>query len=98
MKLILFFEIVDMGIREGMETPRDELLKKVGHPHIFNGYAAGVGTDAESALDDMFNLMEDDYDITELEGQIKKQWSPSLEEGNGRDFFYHFGIVFKWSS
>ena len=98
MKRILYFEIVDMGIRNGMGTPVDKLRELVGGV-LFNGFAAGVGTDAESALDDMLYLMqEDDFDITGLEGQIREGWEPSQEEGNGCDFYYHFGIVFKWSN
>ena len=98
MKRILYFEIVDMGVRNGMRTPRDELLAAIQNPLLFNGYAAGAGTDAESALDDMLNMMQlDDYDITGLEGQIKEGWEPSLNEGDGVCCFYHFGIIFKYT-
>lgn len=97
MKRIVFFEHVNLGIREGMDTPIKEMNDRmVGNLH--NGFAAGVGTDAESALDDMLRILqEQDYDITGLEGQIKDFWNPMLEEGNGCDFWYHFGIVFKFT-
>ena len=96
MKRILYFEMVDMGIRNGMGTPREELLDAIKIVRLFNGYAAGVGTDAESALDDMLHLMQEDgYDITGLEGQIKEGWEPSQDEGDGVNCYYHFGIVFK---
>jgi hypothetical protein len=97
MKRILYFEIVDLGIRNGMGTPRDEMLEAIEIVALFNGYAAGFGTDAESALDDMLHLMqEDDFDISGLEGQIKEGWEPSTDEGDGVSCFYHFGIIFKF--
>lgn len=97
MKQILYFEIVNMGIRNGMGTPIEEMMK-VAVPIIHNGYTAGVGTDAESALEDMLNKMqEDDFDIVGLEGQIKDGWRPSEYEGDGRDVWYHFGIVYNFS-
>jgi len=97
MKRLLYFEIVDIGVRNGMGTPRDELLAAIQNPILFNGYAAGFGTDAESALDDMLQMMqEDDYDITGLEGQIKEDWEPSTDEGDGVGCYYHFGIIFKF--
>jgi hypothetical protein len=96
MKRILYFEIVDIGIRNGMGTPRGEMLDAIENPILFNGYTAGFGTDAESALDDMLHLMqEQDYDITGLEGQIKEDWEPGQDEGDG-DCYYHFGIIFKY--
>ena len=96
MKRIIYFESIDMGIRNGMGTPGDKLRELVGGV-LFNGFAAGVGTDAESALDDMLHLMQDDYDITGLEGQIKEGWEPSQEEGDGVSCYYHFGIVYRWT-
>ena len=94
MKQIMYFEIVDMGIRNGMGTPLKEMLKAVT-AGLHNGYTAGVGTDAESALDDMFNrLQEDGFDVEGLEGQIKEDWGPMSDEGDGRDIWYHFGIVY----
>ena len=102
MKRILYFEIVKlgMGIRPGMGTPVEMFrLLVAGSGELFNGFAAGVGTDAESALDDMLHLMqEDDYDVTGLEGQIKEDWEPSTDEGDGVGCYYHFGIIFKWSN
>ncbi len=95
MKRILYFEIVDMGIRNGMGTPRDEMRAAMVN-NLFNGYTAGVGTDVESALDDMLHLMQEDYDITGLEVQIKEDWEPSQDEGDGKGCYYHFGIIFKW--
>jgi hypothetical protein len=98
MKRILYFEIVDMGVRNGMGTPRDEMLKAIETVALFNGYTAGVGTDAESALDDMLHLMqEQDFDITGLEGQIKEGWEPSTDEGDGVGCYYHFGIIYKYT-
>lgn len=95
MKRIICFEHVDMGIREGMATPVDVMRKRTVGP--YNGYIAGVGTDAESALDDMLHMMQEaDYDITGLEGQIKDFWNPSQEEGDGKGCFYHFGITFRF--
>ncbi len=97
MKNILYFEIVDMGIRNGMMTPREELLDAI-EPTLHNGYVGGVGTDAESALDDMLYLLQDqDYDITGLEGQVREEWEPSSEEGDGENCYYHFGIVFRFA-
>lgn len=97
MKRILYFEIVDIGIREGMATPIDEMrAAMVGN--LFNGYVAGVGTDAESALDDVLHMMQDScYDITGLEGHIKEEWEPSLDEGDGKVCYYHFGIIFRFT-
>jgi hypothetical protein len=96
-KRIIYFEIVDHGVLEGMATPikkmRDAMV-----PIVFNGYTCGVGTDAESALDDMLHMMqEDDFDVTRLEGQVKEEWEPSQDEGDGRKFYYHFGIVYRWA-
>ena len=97
MKRIMYFEIVDMGIRNGMGTPVNMSRKLAAGSELFNAFAAGVGTDAESALDDMLNTMqEQDYDITGLEGQIKEGWEPSQEEGWGH-FYYHFGIIFRFT-
>jgi hypothetical protein len=47
MKRIMYYEIVDLGIRNGMGTPRSEMLAAIVNPTLFNGYTAGVGTDAE---------------------------------------------------
>jgi len=99
MRRILYFEVVDMGIRNGMGTPREELIDAIKNPNLFNGYVAGVGTDAESALEDMFHLMQEcDYDITGLEGQIKERWNPSSDEGDGKNCYYHFGIIFMYEN
>jgi hypothetical protein len=97
MKRIIYFEIVDPGIQEGMGTPVDTFRKLAAESTLFNAFTAGVGTDAESALDDMLHIMEDDYDITGLEGQIKEDWEPSQEEGDGHSRYYHFGIVFRFA-
>ncbi len=97
MKRILYFEIVDIGIRNGMGTPVDMFRSLAAGSELFNAFAAGVGTDAESALDDMLHLMqEQDYNITGLEGQIKEEWEPSSDEGWGH-FYYHFGIIFRYT-
>ena len=97
MKRIIYFEIVDLGIREGMGTPVD-MFRSPAVSGVFNGFAAGVGTDAESALDDLLNTMqEQNYDITGLEGQIKEEWEPSQDEGVGNKFYYHFGIIFRFA-
>jgi len=78
-----------------MGTPRDDLLDAIKVVRLFNGYAAGVGTDAESALDDMLFLMQDSgFDVSGLEGQIKEGWEPSTDEGDGENFYYHFGIIY----
>ena len=96
MKHIVYFEIVDIGIREGMEMPINMFWAL--DDSLFNGFSAGIGTDAESALDDMLNnLQERDYDITGLEGQIKEGWEPSQDEGDGHSLYYHFDIVFKFT-
>ena len=97
MKRILYFEIVDMGIRNGIETSRDEILLTIKKSLLFNAYTVGVGTDAESALDDMLFLMQDSgFDVSGLEGQIKEEWEPSQDEGDGENYYYHFGIVYKF--
>ncbi len=96
MKRILHFEIVDFGIQAGMATPKLRLYHELIVNH-FNGCVAGIGTDAESALDDMLYIMQElDYDVSGLEGQIKSRWEPSTDEGDGHSRFYHFGIVFKF--
>lgn len=41
MKRIVYFEIVDMGIRNGMGTPRDVMLKAIEDQTLFNGYTTG---------------------------------------------------------
>jgi len=98
MKRIIYFEIVDIGIREGMGTPVDMFRSLATGSELFNAFAAGVGADAESALDDMLHTMqEDDYDITGLEGQIKEDWEPSQDEGDGKGCYYHFGIIFRFT-
>lgn len=97
MKQVLYFEIVDMGLQPGMGTPIAR-MREAATRGLYNGYTAGCGTDAESALEDMLNMMqEDDFDITGLEGQIKDGWRPSMDEGDGRDVWYHFGIVYKFN-
>jgi hypothetical protein len=102
MKRLVYFEIVDFGIQEGIETPKAKLYlyaQMLREPHsLFNGYVTGVGTDAESALDDLLHTMQEcGYDVAGLEGQIKEGWEPSMEEGDGRKFYYHLGLVFKWT-
>lgn len=94
MKRILYFEIIDPGIRLGRETPVD-IFPVLGN--LFNGFAAGVGTDAKSALDDMLNNLQE-YDISGLESQIKEEWEPKSNEGVtwSNDLYYHFGIIFKF--
>lgn len=94
MKQVMYFEIVDMGIRNGMGMPIKEMMN-AAVPKLHNAYTAGVGTDAESALEDMLNKMQEDgFDVAGLEGQIKEGWRPSEYEGDGRDVWYHFGIVY----
>jgi hypothetical protein len=97
MKSIIHFEIVDMGIQAGMGTPKLRLYNEMIECH-FNGWASGVGTDAESALDDLFHILQEaDYDVTGLESQIKERWEPSTDEGDGHSFYYHFGLVFRFT-
>lgn len=94
MKRILYFEIVDFGIQDGIGSSNLRLYNSM-IPNLHNGCAMGFGADAESALDDLLHILEQDYDITGLEGQIKEEWEPSTDEGDGHLFYYHFGIVFK---
>ena len=97
MKKILYFEIVDIGIRNGMDTFQDEILMAIENSPLFNDYTIGVGTDAESALDDMLFLMQDSgFDVSGLKTQIKEEWEPSSDEGDGKNCYYHFGIIYKF--
>lgn len=95
MKKILYFEVVDIGIRNSMDIPCDEMLMANKNPLLFNGYAAGVGTDAESALENMLVLMQDSgFNVSGLKSQIKEEWEPSQDKGDGENYYYHFGINF----
>jgi hypothetical protein len=93
MRCITEFKIVDLGVQRDMACLRGRFYDRMV-ANGYNGFVSGVGTDAESALDDMFQLL-DDYDVAGLEGEIKSRWNPSDEEGNGCDLWYHFGIVFR---
>jgi hypothetical protein len=94
MKQILYFEIFDLGVQQGMEMPAT-VVKAAQDSTTFNGCSWGFGTDAESALEDMLNsLQEMDFYVAGLEGQIKDGWCPGRLEGDGCDQWYHFGIAY----
>lgn len=89
MMMITDFEIRDFGIDSIFKCP-DFPIDLSGYQHSF----CGAGTDAESALDDLLEGLSVQHDITGLEGRIKSEWNPSMEEGDGEDTHYKFGILF----
>jgi hypothetical protein len=53
------------------------------------GLHMGMGTDAESALDDLLHTLQvAGYDVTGVESSIKERWRPTEEEGE-----YHLYIL-----
>ncbi len=90
--MITDFQICDFGITSIFDCPEfDPEL----HPNHFKRAACGEGTDAESALDDLLEGLSVLRDITGLEGRIKSEWNPSMEEGDwDEDTQYKFGIMF----
>ena len=88
--MITDFEICDFGIDSIFECP-DFPINLSGYQRAF----CGAGTDAESALDDLLEGLSVQHVITGLEGRIKSEWSPSMEEGDwDKDTQYKFGIMF----
>lgn len=86
MKIILDFKLEDTGL---LAIPQGLALKHWCSPK-YPTIVHGMGTDAESALDDLLqNLQENDYDVEGLAARIRMVWNPSTEEGNGATTFYH---------
>ena len=53
----------------------------------------GIGTDAESALDDLLhNLQVAGYDVTGLEARIRSEWNPTMAEGDGMNTYYQLQL------
>jgi len=58
-------------------------------------YENGIGTDAQSALEDLLESLAYDYDVTDLEGRIQSEWLPtSSEEGDGDVTYYCIRFLF----
>jgi hypothetical protein len=87
--MITDFSIQDFGLEHTQCFP--------GIGTAYTGYDFcdyGVGTDAESALDDLLECMATTgYDVSGLEGRIKSEWDPDQEEGAGESYLYHLGLL-----
>jgi len=86
--MITDFVLLDLGLEEITAEPKKHPLGRFEH------WAAGWGTDAESALDSMLHHMDSlDYNIAGLEHRIKNTWNPSTVEGDGLQM-YHLILKF----
>lgn len=86
--MITDFEICDLGVMDVCAHP------SFGQESDYEYARYGIGTDAESALDDLLEEMSQYHDVTGLEGRIKSEWDPGTEEGDNTDTLYFFGIMF----
>jgi len=86
--MITDFEICDVGV-----VNLDEFLASRRCLGTYKHSEIGIGTDAESALDDLLeNLVF--CDVTGLEGRIKSEWDPSREEGDSDITYYCIRLLF----
>lgn len=70
----------------GLLALTEETVKRLG-------LYKGIGTDAESALDDLLHTLQlAGYDVTGVEVSIKERWNPTEEEGDGDQGYYHLYI------
>jgi len=82
------WRVMDLGV---LPMEADKRTTSENWDHI----SWGVGTDAESALDDLLhNLQEGGYDVAGLEGEIKSDWNPSEDEGDGETEEYRLVLLF----
>jgi len=84
--MITDFEIHDAGV-----MLMDDILgdASANRCKLGDGFECGVGTDAESALDDLLAELSKYHDITGLEGRIKSEWEPSDAEGDSDSDTYY---------
>jgi hypothetical protein len=88
--MITNFKLIDLGV-----MVLDEFLANFIDYEGFQCSEIGIGTDAESALDDLLQSLADFSDITGLEGRIKaKEWYPSSEEGDCDVTYYCIRLLF----
>jgi hypothetical protein len=86
--MITAFKIQDYGV-----MVLDEFLSSPTDHEGFQEAEFGVGTDAESALDDLLENLSC-FDVTGLEGRIKSEWGPSSEEGDCDITYYCIRLLF----
>jgi len=90
MRSIPKFNLIDTRLGT---LPDDQLDELVQHGP-WNQIIHGIGTDAESALDDLLHtLQERGYDVGGLESRIKEVWNPTDEEGDGAGINYHLYLL-----
>jgi len=90
--MITDFKIQDFGV-----MVLDEFLHNLDPFEDFDGFRChenGIGTDAESALDDLLESLYECCDVTGLEGRIKSKWDPSNEEGDCDITYYCIRLFF----
>jgi hypothetical protein len=87
--MITDFKLVDFDV-----MVLDEFLAEFIDYEGFQQSEIGVGTDAESALDDLLESLSDFSDVTGLEGRIKSEWEPSSEEGDCDITYYCIRLLF----
>ncbi len=91
--MITDFDIEDLGV-ENVNTCLAFDPASSGYEYAFYG----IGTDAESALDDLLYALSERFDITGVEGRIKDVWNPTEDEGDGEDRYYHLGLMFNYET
>ncbi len=87
--MITDFKIQDIGV-----MVLDEFLDISTDYKGFQCSEIGIGTDAESALDDLLQSLSDFFDVTGLEGRIKAEWYLSSEEGDCDITYYCIRLLF----
>ncbi len=86
--------ITNFKIRDYNVMVLDEFLANFADYEGFQCSEIGIGTDAESALDDLLQSLSDFFDVTGLEGRIKAEWYPSSEEGDCDITYYCIRLLF----
>jgi len=86
--------ITDFKIKDYYVMVLDEFLANFIDYEGFQCSEIGIGTDAESALDDLLQSLSDFSDVTGLEGRIKAEWYPSREEGDCDVTYYCIRLLF----
>ena len=91
--MITDFKLIDYGV-----VDLDEFLDNFDSYGRFQCAEIGIGSDAESALDDLLQSLSDFFDVTGLEGRIKSEWDPNSEEGDCDITYYCLRLLFNESN